>query len=286
LRLLRLGLLCMLLFGCTKTETTYIPNNEAPPDVSVSTLKLETYVNKCYIGLLGRKPTDAELATGVQTLRDSSLSSGGRRVMLASILDQEAFLIKTYINDGTLLLNNWDTSLFNRYLSQLSIIRQDSAYSQVYVLIDSGIVSLERLLSIPEDYINGTIDTRTMHARMVNNYAYDEVNMGGENFVRSIFDHFLLRYPTTAELAEGIKMFDGFEGVVFTKTGSSRHDFVTIFFSEQGYYEGQVRWAFKRFLYRDANTEELAYYTNIFYQSGEQKILFNELLTLNEYAGI
>lgn len=263
----------------------YIPDNEAPPDRSVSTLKLETYVNKCYIGLLGRKPLDAEMTAAVQTLRDSSLSSGGRKLMLSNILNQEEFLVKAYTNDGDLLLNKWDTSLYAFFLYQFTTARQDTNNVAIYPVIDTGIVGLERLLSITTDFTNGTIDTRTMHKYMVNNYAYDEINMGSENFVRSVFDHFLLRYPTTAELAEGIKMVDGFEAVLFTQTGDSRSDFVELFFNNNAYVEGQVRWAFQRYFFRDAKTEELAFYTNIYQQNGDQKILFTELLSLNEYAG-
>lgn len=278
-------LLCLLFFACSKKERIYIPDNEAPPDVSVSTLKLETYVTKCYIGLLGRKPTDMELAQGVQYLRDNNLSYSGRKLMLLNILAQDEFLVKTYLNDGTLLLNSWDMDLFSFYLDRNLDARLDTQFSQFTALIDTNIVGLEKLLAIPNDLLSGTIDIRTMHARMVNNFAYGEINMGGENFVRSVFDHFLLRNPTVAELAEGIKMFDGFEAVVLNQTGDSQYDFVQIFFNSNAYNEGQVRWAFRRFLYRDADTEELAYYTNVFRLSGSHKVLFTELLTLNEYAG-
>lgn len=276
---------CLLAWGCTKQENVYVPDNEAPPDTSVSTLKLETYVNKCYIGLLGRKPTDAELTDAIQTLRDSSLSAGGRISLLDEMLSQDEFLIKTYLSDGTLLLNEWDTALFSFYLDQLIQARQNPNNAAAYDLIDTSILHQQRLMDIPTDLLNGNIDIKTMHSRMVDNFMYDQINMGSENYVRSVFDHFLLRYPTASELTQGVTMVDGFEAIVFLQTGESRYDFTNIFFNSDGYYEGQVRWAFQRFLYRDATTEELAYYTNLYRQTGSQKAFFSVLLSTNEYAG-
>ncbi len=283
--LLILLVLILVAFGCTKTENVYVPDNEAPPDTSISTLQLETYVNKCYIGLLGRKPTYNELSAAVQTLRDSSLSSGGRILVIEGILSQEEFLIKTYLNDGITLLNTWDTALYSFYLRQVTDLRQDPNNAPRYALYDTIINGLQTLLDIPQDLLNGSIDIKTMHNRMVNNFIYDEINMGSDNYVRSMFDHFLLRYPTTAELTQGVTMVDGFEAIIFLETGESKYDFSNIFFNTEAYYEGQVRWAFQRFFYRDATTEELAYYTNLYRSSGDQKIFFSVLLSTNEYAG-
>lgn len=271
--------------SCTKKENVYVPDNEAPPDTSISTLKIEAYVNRCFISLLGRKPDDNELASAVQTLRDSSLSSGSRKLVLDGILNREEFLIKTYLNDGILLLNTWDTALYSFYLGQVQSLRQDPNNAANYAAYDTIIIGLQRLLAIPTDLLAGNISISTMHNRMVNNFVYDEINMGSENYVRSMFDHFLLRYPTTSELTEGVKMVDGFESVVFLANGESKYDFNTIFFNTRAYYEGQVRWAFQRFLYRDANTEELVYYTDLYSQNGDQKTFFRELLSTNEYAG-
>jgi hypothetical protein len=275
----------LFVMGCTKKENVYVPDNEAPPDTSVSTLKLEAYINKCYISLLGRKPDDTELSTAVQTLRDSSLNSSSRKLILNGILNQDEFLTKTYLNDGALLLNTWDTALYSFYLGQVQSLRQDPNNVANYAIYDTVIGGLEKLLAIPVDLLNGSIDISTMHNRMVNNFIYDEINMGSENYVRSVFDHFLLRYPTTSELTEGVKMVDGFESVIFLNSGESKFDFNNIFFNTDAYYEGQVRWAFNRFLYRDAATQELAYYTNLYRQTGNQKIFFRELLSTNEYAG-
>lgn len=283
--LIVLLVLCLVATGCTKQENVYVPDNEAPPDVSVSTLQLETYVNKCYIGLLGRKPTESELTASVQTLRDSSLSAGGRISVLDGILSQEEFLIKTYLNDGATLLNTWDTALYSFYLMQVTDLRQNPNNTANYPLYDTIIKGLQELLAVPQLFLNGSIDLKTMHSRMVNNFVYDQINMGSENYVLSVFDHFLSRYPTTAELTQGVTMVDGFEAIIFLQSGESKYDFNSIFFNTEAYYEGQVRWAFQRFLYRDATTEELAYYTNLYRQSGSQQTFFSVLLSTNEYAG-
>ncbi|MFT5019915.1 MAG: hypothetical protein ACI9CU_001307, partial [Polaribacter sp.] len=53
--------LAVLATGCKKGEII-VPNNQAPPDSTISTLILENYVAKCYISLLGREPSNAEEA--------------------------------------------------------------------------------------------------------------------------------------------------------------------------------------------------------------------------------
>ena len=51
---------------------------------------------------------------------------------------------------------------------------------------------------------------------------------------------FLSRYPTEDEEKRSIEMVDGFGTVIFGKEGSSKGDFITLFFDSDDYLEGQV----------------------------------------------
>ncbi|MGB1319136.1 MAG: hypothetical protein ACPG5W_13040, partial [Flavobacteriales bacterium] len=76
--------------GCKKDEII-IPDNQAPPDSTISTLIIENYVTKCYISLLGREPSNAEESNAVATLTNGNLNQTSRQEMLESIIDNEEY---------------------------------------------------------------------------------------------------------------------------------------------------------------------------------------------------
>ena len=88
---------------------------------------------------------------------------------------------------------------------------------------------------------------------VVDNLIYDEINMGAENYVVSLFQNFLLRYPTAVELESGVAIFGGVPGILFTSSAKNKDELINVFFDYAEYYEGQVRINYLRFLYRGAH---------------------------------
>ena len=110
--------------------------------------------------------------------------------------------------------------------------------------------------------------------------------MGTENFVVSMFQHFLYRYPTDDELTQSKQIVDGFEGVVFLQTGHIKDDFLNIFFGCNNYFEGQVRDLYMRYLFREPTSVEMSDKAASYKKSLNYKALQKEILSTNEYAGI
>jgi hypothetical protein len=132
----------------------------------------------------------------------------------------------------------------------------------------------------------GVIDYREMLIRCVNNYFYDQVNMGTENFVISTFQNFLFRYPDSTELSRAKLMVDGLSSTSFFQIGQTKYDYIHIFFNSTDYYEGQVRYVFKKYLFREPSPAEIAYYADMYKSSNSFKNMLKEILSLDEYAGI
>ena len=110
--------------------------------------------------------------------------------------------------------------------------------------------------------------------------------MGTENFVVSMFQNFLYRYPTAEELVQSKLIVDGFEGVVFLETGVVKDDFINIFFGCNNYFEGQVRDLYLKYLFREPTSVEMSDKASIYKNSLDYKALQKAILSMDEYAGI
>ncbi len=110
--------------------------------------------------------------------------------------------------------------------------------------------------------------------------------MGSLNFVVSLYQNFLRRYPTENELNNGIVMVDGDFAIVFQQSGNSKSDFINIFFASNDYFEGQVRDLYLRYLFREPTSSESATLTIQYKNSKDYKALQRTILATNEFIGI
>lgn len=276
--------LMAVLSSCTKDDIVVINDNMAPPDSTISEVTYESYVNRSYIALTGRKPSDQEETSALSLLHAGGLDLDSRKTMLEGIVATDAYRVNLYIESGDLLLNGYDTTILNTYINVLNQALNDTSLMFLWSDIQYELVRLQDLKDVPYDLYNGTIDRAEMQRRMVDNYAYDQINMGTENFVLSIFDLILLRQPTTAELLEGKNMVDGFEGTLFLKIGNSKSDLLDIFFASQEYYASQVTAAYQKYLFRDPTVEELSEYTTLYNTTGSYEDVLVEILATDEYV--
>lgn len=275
----------LTLTSCEKDEIT-VPDNTAPPDGTVSQLVIETYINKCYISLLGRKPTAQEESAAKATLSES-LSVVNRQAILSPILTSVEYREKSFDTETIRLL----TLPFNPEEAQFWVdvytdLLDDALYAGFQNLLMAEIARMQTLQALPQQVANGTVTRAEMHRTLIDNFFYDQLNMGSFNFVVSLYNHFLFREPTDAETDAGIVMVDGFTSVAFYQNGDSKDDFINNFFGSDDYHEGVVREVFFRHLFREPTTEELNYYTVRYLNSGSFEQLLKDVLSLDEYVGL
>jgi hypothetical protein len=278
--------LLVLVSSCHKDKEVIIGNNTAPPDGTIPNAVKENYVNKSYISVLGRKPTSSELSAGIAILNQHNLSVADRNQLLDAIFLKPGYNQRLYDMSVATLINNLDTALITQDIYVFAFLLTDFQYQSLWPAIQIEKTKLEDLKKSVADLNSGTISVIGLYKRCVNNYLYDQVNMGTESFVVSMFQHFLYRYPTDDELIQSKQIVDGFEGVVFLQTGHVKDDFLNIFFSCNNYFEGQVRDLYLRYLFREPTSVEMSDKATIYKNSLDYKALQKAILASDEYAGI
>lgn len=278
--------LAVLVASCKKDKEIIIEDNTAPPDGTISNVIKENYVNKSYISVLGRKPSSSELSAGIAILNQHNLSVADRNQVLSDIFSKPGYNQRLYDMSIATLLNNLDTAQITVFIYVFQTLLTDPQYQSQWPLIQVEKTKLENLKKSASDLNSGSISIIGLHKRCVNNYMYDQVNMGTENFVVSMFQNFLYRYPTEDELTQSTQIVDGFEGVVFLQTGTVKDDFINIFFDCNNYFEGQVRDLFLKYLFREPTSVEMSDKATIYKSSLDYKALQKAILSTNEYAGI
>lgn len=276
----------LLLSSCGEPgDLIIVPDNTSPPDLTVPEIIQENFVNRVYISLLGRKPESGELAAAMSLLARDNASEADRIDVVESVLGDGQFRDRQYNIARINLLNNLDTTAIATYQFVYTQYLTDPQYEPFLDLIHYELNRLDELSLAAPHYLSETIDRAEMHTRMANNPFYDEINMGTQNFVLSVFEHFLNRYPTESEEENAILMSDGFYAVIFGKEGNSQEDFLEILTESDAYLEGQVLDVYESFLFRQPTSQEMAEGTTLFRQNGSYESLLISVLITEEFLG-
>jgi len=273
------------IFSSCRDEVV-VPNNTAPPDQTVENVTINNYVNRVYVAVLGREASSSEKSAGFNVLRDNNLSNESRSQFLDQVFSSGNYLPHLYDFARTELLNNLDTADITFYLFIFNLYLADSTYQLYWDMFTQEIVRLDSLQRVPSDLANHLIDVTYLHRRCVNNYFYDQINMGTENFVVSCFQHFLNRYPTENELTEGKKMVDGAPAILFLQSGQTKTEFIDIFFSSKDYHEGLAINLYQRYLLRNPTSIEMGNAAQAFSNTHDYVQMQKDILSTNEYIGI
>ena len=275
----------LILSSCTKIEDVIVGDNTLPPDNTIENTTIETYINKLYISTIGREPIESEFTTDFTTLREADISQESREVVIDGILNKDEYYNNLFKLECEHLLLGLDTADINQNIHVLNVLISTAQGLELIYFEDA----LEKMLKLQEvlpGLGNGTISNMEMHKRMVNNNFYDEINMGTENFVVSMFQSFMQRYPTLSELESGKLMVNDNNASVFFVPGNGKKDFINIFIESDEYYTGQTNILFNRYLFRDPTSEESVNYSLDYINSQDYKLLQRRILSANEFIGL
>lgn len=278
------ALLC-LVSACTK-EDIIVPGNVPPPDKTIDSTVIEVFVGKAYVNLMGREPIGNEKQLAINQLKAGGFQESSRKQFIDGLLATNEFKNNVYQTARIEYLQNFDSTDFAQQAFVYAQLLNQPQYAPFYDLIQQEITKLNELMSARTQFMAGTIDHRTLLKRMVNNYFYDQINMGTENFVISTFQHFFFRYPTISELSNGKQMVDGNNATLLLQTGSTKTDYLNIFFGSDDFYEGQVRYVFLKFLTRNPTPAEMALYAAAYKNSNNFTAIYSAALSTSEYAGL
>lgn len=77
---------CSIICSCTKSENIDINNNKLPKYKSISTLRIENYVQRMFIDLLGRESTNQERDSFTAQLKREDLHDSCRTRLVRTLL--------------------------------------------------------------------------------------------------------------------------------------------------------------------------------------------------------
>lgn len=281
-----------LVVSCSKDaivhEDLIVDGNVAPPIDGVAEITLNNYINNLYIDLFGRAATESEIAGNVEYLKSNAYSVESREVIVSEMLSQWDYYKNFNMLTAQRLLVNLDTfslqSQIDYWIYIIDLLNDTGLETEVlYYTFENNRLIL--LSTAHTDFYSGTIGVTEYFRRYIDNYFYDQVNMGSENFVISCFTNLLHRYPTDDEKLQGVNIVDGGTGTLFLQEGSSKGDFIDILIHSLEFYQGQAIDAYSTYLARLPNSEEMNTAALQIQAEDDFENVKLELLTSEEYAG-
>lgn len=267
-------LLFSLFISCDARLEEIIPDNDSYSTTGISRIKIENYVNRLYIDLIGREPTDVEQSIEVDSLNENDLSKDSRLDLIYRLMTDTSYSINEGSYQAAFSLNLYllakirclegvsDAEIVQMRLGPLyNGAMQDSLeqnWEEYYKKINE-IRRYELVLRSAEDLRLGKIKYHEMYAFMIDNGLYDMFNMNTFNFVRASFDQLLFRLPTTQEYDQAFDMVENeMTTELLGELGNSKADYIDILIHSVAMKEGMIRWAFQVFLQRPGSPAEIA----------------------------
>ncbi len=289
------GLLsCSVWFGCGKNLTedihidTTIVNNEPPPYSGVSTVQVTNYINKLYIDLLGRAPSQSELSSGTDYLVSNHLSDTAKDSLIQQLMERYEYYQVLFTTTSADFINAADSAAIAYQIQVIKLIYYvdslDGNYGN-FIYYQYELNRLYRLQQITQQLMSGSTTISQYFAAFLDNYFYDQVNMGSENFVKGSFSDLFRRIPTASELTNAVTMVDNNPAILFMENGDSKGDFILIVTTNHEFYEGLVNKAYNQLLLRDATSQELTDGTAGLKLSNDYPAFQKQLMKTVEYAG-
>lgn len=274
-------ILLLVSWSCSKQELQINSGNTAPNERPITLELKKNYINRAYISLLGRKSLPSEEDHHLNRMGESA-DLNSRRSVISSILSKTDFVYNSFNVQSGDLLGGVDTSLvFDNLRDLYDLLPGSSGPTRDYYLRE--IARLESLTAVFEGMLKDSLGLKHLHQRMVNTEYYDDINMGTENFVVSCFQNFLFRYPSNIELENSKDMINGSQSILFLQAGSSKAEFIDIFFNSQEYFEGQVRYYYQRYLFREPSTYESQRDASQYASDEDYKAFLISIFSSDEY---
>jgi hypothetical protein len=293
------SILLLLLFLSCSEEVNVIPDNEPFGSFNISDIKIENYVNRLYIDIIGREPLNEELEAEVEILKESDLNRSVREDIIVKLMTDTIFRPDEFSYKAAYAQNLYNLAKdrcleslsdgdFTSEISNLSFgalkDSLDGDWDGYYAKLES-IRKLQVLLDSRQALKDGLIEYHQMFGPMVNNVFYDIINMNTFNFVRATYDQFLWRLPTEQEFEKAFNMIEfNTSEELFGSLGADKNDYINIIVESNGMLEGMVTWAFQSYLNREPTPQELVPILQEYMTTKSINTVITQILVTDEYA--
>lgn len=284
---------------CKKSKNTLIPDNTPPDYKAIPTIRIENYVNRVFIDLLGREATNSERGLYTNYLKKYNLSLAARDTMIGTLQTDTQFRVgdssyqhaafqRIYDLSKARFLEGADDADIASFIGIIQfgirVARLEGDSVAVYNGLDQ-IKKYENVLLSKYRFRKKSIGYSEMCAAMCNNPIYDEINMNSFNFVNASFDDLFRRAPSEQERNNAIEIIDkNIPKEILGKPASNKNEYLSVLTNSAEFFEAQIRWLFFILLQREAKTEEVGKYFSTFYQTKNMQTVQKEIMKTDEYA--
>lgn len=291
--------LLSLFSSCQKTEEKTFPNNDPLSPHRVPTIKVESYVNRLFIDLVGRSALEAELAFETEILKEAALSEKARRDLIIKLQTNQdpvigdssynvAYHQRLYDIMKSRMCEGAADGEFTRYVGLANFALKVARLEGDSIRVFQALEQIERNQSVVDgqyELRKGTITINQLFARLMNNNVYDNINMNTFNFVNASFDDLFFRFPSKAEFDIAFNIIDkNVPGGLLGGFASNKSEYCQLLTESDEFYEGLIRWAYISLLAREATTQNIVNHFGKLINHKDFKILQQDILVTDEYA--
>lgn len=298
-RLLILSLLVFSTSGCTTTENIEVSNNLPPKYRGVSTIRIENYVQRLFIDLIGREATDNERNAFTLDLKKAELHDSCRIRLVNLLLFDTTYHVgdSSYRHAFTQRIYNLSKARFLEGASDPEIAQfiGNLNFAITISRLNGDSIGVYRFFDLRKKYVNvlnsrqalrsKIKDYRFMCAAMMNNSIYDGINMNSFNYVNAVFDNCLLRKPTKDEFERAYAIIEkNIPKQLFQSVSSNKDEFCDAVVNSDAFHEAQIRWLYYVLVQREPTTAEVSNLFQTFYQNHMVETIIRSIVITDEYA--
>jgi len=285
--------------GCSKKQDIVIPNNAPVNYDNVPTVKVENYINRLYIDLLGREPLNTEKSRDVLFLRAGKLSYDTRKLLITRLMTdsiyvpgdssyKQAYYQRLYDLAKARLLEGAEEGELYQPISNANFALISSRLLGDSIGVFSAMVTIERCKNVIDsrrNYQLGKININDMYGYMLDNPIYDEINMNTLNFVNASFDNMFFRFPTRDEFTIAYDIIEsGKGGSLFGGYASNKPEYCKMLVQSKEFSEGIIQWCYITLIGRIPTTQETYNLIQDYYLTKNLQKVQTLILTTDEYA--
>lgn len=287
-----------MLMACQE-ELVVIDGNPPYSTFNISDIKIENYVNRLYIDIIGREPLDTELVTEVERLKAGGLQRGTRDSIIYQLMTDTTYRENEFSYKAAYVQNLYNLAKVRclegvgdgELTLRINILKngalQDSLEGNwdAFYRKQNEIRRYEAALGSRQALYDGWITYHQVYGFMIDNGVYDVINMNTFNFVRATFDQLIWRLPTKQEFDSGFGMIEYNQTEeLFGEAGSDKNDYIRILTESTEMLEGMLIWSFQVFLSRPPSANEVVTLLPTYIATKDINWLIAQILVTDEYA--
>jgi hypothetical protein len=286
------------LISCQK-ELVIIDGNLPPSVTNVSEIKIENYVQRLFIDLLGREPLREEMTLYANQLKMDSLSRQSRESIILHLMENDSLREAEGSYKKAYCLNLYNLAKIRcieglsdfEIEEELSLVRNQMRLDSLAGNWESFYKNLKIVhrydkLLLSQDWLyKDKIAYHQIFNYMVDNGIYDIINMNTFNFVRALFDDLLYRLPTEQEFNRAFQIIENqIPHIVLGRLCRNKEQLIETVIESSEMMEGMLTWSFQVLLKRNPTPQEVTTFLPLLQSDKNIHQLITQILITDEYA--